>query len=594
MTSSTYFFRRRASASRVHGLLLGAAALFAALGVVVPDANSSPGPPETAVGISAGSGHSCLVSTAGRARCWGASNGGAMGDGLRRGNDLVASHMALSLSTVKNVNDAVDAEIGGDQACVLRINGNVSCWGRNPAGVVDPIGKLKPTNDPFWASTVLEPIVGAPVVRGAKQISLDSGSAAWDGAAHACAVLDGGKVTCWGSDLGGQLGGASYCVTVDNGGCWHPPIGPVVVANLDHATEVAAGSGFSCARNSSGEVSCWGFDGTYRSPTVVSGLPPAKGVAAGRSSACSVVTNGAVYCWGKDLVAHYSGLSNAVSVSVGATHSCGVLISGKVSCWGSNASGEIGVGVAGDEVKTPTEVVGVTRALKVSAGLDHTCALMQGGGVKCWGGNRTGQLGDGSTRDSSFAVSVHGFGVDESGLYVAPVFPPSLKVKPLANGFTNAKSVTFSYGAAAAGESVYCSKDGAPAAICATGFVVRSSTSGETHSVTFWTISPASVSDPLRFDWTYDGVPPVLRTSAIGGLVRTKTTSKYYLQVSDDVAGVGSVEYSTAARPPSLTAKPVARQVVAYAEPVVFNTRVRVRWIRLSDKAGNWSRWYIG
>ena len=94
-------------------------------------------------------------------------------------------------------------------------------------------------------------------------------------------------------------------------------------------------------------------------------------------------------------------------VAAGIQHSCAVLSDGTVNCWGSNFSGQLGDGSTTDST-SPVIVDGITIATQVSAGADHSCALLSGGTVKCWGNNGDGQLGDGTTTNSSSPVSVSG------------------------------------------------------------------------------------------------------------------------------------------------------------------------------------------
>ena len=101
-------------------------------------------------------------------------------------------------------------------------------------------------------------------------------------------------------------------------------------------------------------------------------------------------------------------LSTATSVSAGYRHTCAVLSGGTVSCWGYGGYGRLGNGSTSTQY-TPVSVSGISTATSVSAGEDHTCAVLSGGTVKCWGDSLSGQLGNGSTSNQSTPVGVLGF-----------------------------------------------------------------------------------------------------------------------------------------------------------------------------------------
>ena len=110
--------------------------------------------------------------------------------------------------------------------------------------------------------------------------------------------------------------------------------------------------------------------------------------------AYTIVVNGAVL--------------HVTQISAGYRHTCAVTTSGGLTCWGDNANGQLGDGTIINK-KSPTTVPtlssGVTR---VSAGGSHTCALTTGGGLKCWGANNYGQLGDGTTTPRKVPTDVQG------------------------------------------------------------------------------------------------------------------------------------------------------------------------------------------
>jgi hypothetical protein len=101
------------------------------------------------------------------------------------------------------------------------------------------------------------------------------------------------------------------------------------------------------------------------------------------------------------------GLTNAVAISTGVEHSCALLSTGAITCWGDNSFGQLGAGEIGGSI-VPVDVPGVTSAVAISAGGYHSCALLSTGAITCWGWNGIGQLGNGSTNSSDVHVVVPG------------------------------------------------------------------------------------------------------------------------------------------------------------------------------------------
>ncbi len=206
-----------------------------------------------------------------------------------------------------------------------------------------------------------------------------------------------------------------------------------VVKPLKTATvPVAAADSHSCAVVKGGKVKCWG-DNAYGelgnrsttdsiTPVFATGVSKAKAVATGAFTTCALVSGGKITCWGdnahgklgsghKDpatssLPISVSGMAHAVAVSSGVDHSCALLAGGAVRCWGRNNSGDLGSSKSFSTV--PLNVAGITRAIAISAGFRHNCALLANHKVVCWGNNHFGQLGNGKTRNSKKPVTVKG------------------------------------------------------------------------------------------------------------------------------------------------------------------------------------------
>jgi alpha-tubulin suppressor-like RCC1 family protein len=311
-----------------------------------------------AVEITAGADHTCARLSDGSALCWGSNGDGELGDGTTDARG--------SPAPVKGAAGIAQIAAGGGFTCARLADGQVKCWGRNDLGQLGTgaISKRQATAAQGGAAPDPAPIrsgvVLVPSVAGAQALSL--------GRAHSCALIQGGRVTCWGDNSVSQHGRGGGGEPAPGKVRPAPPKPLASVRGLKDAAEIALGEAHACARLTSGGVRCWGDntqgqlgDGTTKS---------------------------------KPAPAEIKDLTGAAALALGTAHACALLQDGTVRCWGSNAHGQLGDGTTTSR-PTPAPVSGLEGAKAISARGDHTCAHLQSGGVRCWGSNAAGQIDQG-------------------------------------------------------------------------------------------------------------------------------------------------------------------------------------------------------
>jgi alpha-tubulin suppressor-like RCC1 family protein len=350
--------------------------------------------------ISAGWGHTCAITTAGGAKCWGNNYNGELGDGTTINHSTPVDVVGLT-------GGVGSIAAGGDHTCALTTMGGVKCWGNNYFGQLgDGTGQ-----DRFTPVDVVGQTNGV--------------SAIATGWGHTCALTVTGRVKCWGYNYYGQLG---------DGTTTHRLLPADVLGLASGVIAIAAGRRQTCALTTVGGVKCWGYnnygqlgDGTIEShstPVDVVGLTSGvSAIAAGEYHTCALTTAGGIKCWGyndfgqlgdgtttnRSIPVDVAGLASGVSaVAAGGGYTCALTSTGGVKCWGYNYLGQLGDGTI-ESHSTPVDVVGLTSGVSaVAAGDYHVCAVTISGGVKCWGYNPYGQLGDGTIDSHSTPVDVDG------------------------------------------------------------------------------------------------------------------------------------------------------------------------------------------
>lgn len=347
--------------------------------------------------LAAGGGHTCAVLENGTVQCWGDDGSGQLGDGLRI--DRATPEPVPGLVGVSAI------ATGAAHTCAALADGRVECWGYNGERQLGG-STLHRSPDPVEVSGITT------------AISVSAGSN------FSCALLRSGKVKCWGSNASGELGSGETSR--------RPRHAPVRVRGLAHAVQISSAGDHSCALLANGLVKCWGSDPYsqlgYATPRAVTirGISGATAIAAGGGAipdniprndsefSCAVVRGGQIRCWGDNRAEQLGmaiprdaespvlvrGMRGATDVVAGVQHACAIFNGGSLACWGDNRAGELGTGSL-SRSSPPVTVGGISGAIGLAAGGNfgsaHTCVLLNSGGIQCWGDNRYGQLGDGTT-----------------------------------------------------------------------------------------------------------------------------------------------------------------------------------------------------
>ena len=380
----------------VASLALVLAALLATFpGVARAEQASQPTSPVAGY-ITTGAFDSCAVHTPAM-RCWGYGGDGQLGYGDRKsiGDDETPGSVGpVNLGPGRT---AVAISAGNVHTCALLDDGTVRCWGfgadgRLGYGDEQTIGDNEPPGS-------AGPVNLGPG-RTAKAISAGDG--------HTCAILDNNTVRCWGYGFDGRLG---YNNTQSIGDDETPgSAGPVDFGPGLTAKAISAGNAHTCAILSDDTVRCWGFGGAGRlGYGTKSCLPSTPGTAVqcpvdvGRG--CWLINNECAPNPNAPSPANMGPVNlgpgrTAKAISAGQFHTCAILDNNTVRCWGTAASGRLGYGnpeSIGDnetpDAAGPVDLGPGRTAKAITAGGEHTCAVLDDDSVRCWGFGAFGQLG---------------------------------------------------------------------------------------------------------------------------------------------------------------------------------------------------------
>jgi alpha-tubulin suppressor-like RCC1 family protein len=344
------------------------------------------------------------VMSDGTVYAWGDNSYDQLGNG-----DASVCNSQVPLRVI-GIANAIDVKGGYRTACALLRDGTVSCWGYNLSGVLG--------TDPNLTLTSPTPIPVAGL-SGVTAISVAETTA--------CALKSDGSVSCWGSNVDGELGSA-VSTSCDGSGdpCTYTPT--PVKGLAGKVTAISSGADAelgdtTCALLANGSVQCWGYNGEGElgdgntaltapygtaTPMTVTGLSNVTALEVHDVGTCALISGGTVKCWGSNGAGQLGngntspsptpvsvkGLSDAIALSSGAwpVVVCAIRSSGAVVCWGNGQNGELGNGKSEVNSSTPVAVSGVTSASAAAGGAYHMCILLTTGDVVCSGYDGDGEL----------------------------------------------------------------------------------------------------------------------------------------------------------------------------------------------------------
>ena len=431
------------------------------------------------VRLAAGASHTCALTTQGKALCWGDDSYGQLGDdAILTGKSIPTAVDASGLA----VDDKAFVQLASGQrhTCALSAAGKAYCWGRDDYGQLGDdanlVDKALPTAVQRTGLAVVTPalvqiaaaqyhtcgltgkgkafcwgwdnngqlgddaaLADQPIPAAVDTTGLAADDKAFvqlaTGTYHSCGITGKGKAFCWGNDDFGQLGddtmpaGKPTPTAVDTG---------ALAADDKAFVQITAGYQHTCGLTGAGKAYCWGRDDygqlgdgatllEKRVPTAVDATGLAADdkafvqLAAGYYHTCGLTGAGKAFCWGRDdfgqlgddailagkpvpSAVDTTGLAGDdkafAQLSATGANTCGITAQGKAFCWGDDGFGQLGndAPLVDKPIPTVVDMAGLAADdkafVQIAAGSYHTCAITGFGQPYCWGRDDNGQLGD--------------------------------------------------------------------------------------------------------------------------------------------------------------------------------------------------------
>jgi len=329
--------------------------------------------------IAAGEFHTLALKGDGTVWAWGNNGYGQLGDGTTTQRNTPVQ--VLGLNGVGVLTDIIAVAAGSNHSLALASNGRIYAWGYNAYG---QLGDNTTTN----RSTPVQ-------VKAASNNPVTSMAAIAAGSNHSLALMAEGLVYAWGSNSDGQLGDGT--TTNRSTAVRITALSDLYIGAID------AGNNHSLALTREGAVYAWGIN-TYGQL--------GDGTTTSRSTPVQVKGVGGL-----------GNLSHVTAIAAGGQHSLALNSLGVVYAWGSNSNGQLGDNTHTNRY-TPVQVTGIVGtnsaecAKAIAAGGAHSMVVMDHNGwVRTWGYNAYGQLGNGTTADSTAPASTSTYSTDVNSIW---------------------------------------------------------------------------------------------------------------------------------------------------------------------------------
>lgn len=399
------------------------------------------------VELALGEGLSCARDSLGRVFCWGRNDFGQLGrnNNFQYGDEAGENPTSLAPINLGAGRTALKIDAGFHHVCALLDNYSMKCWGRNAEG---QLGQEDTFHRGDHANEMGDNL--PPIFLGTGLTVLDISV----GGHNSCALLNTGKVKCWGINSSGQVGiGYDHRVNIGDGGGEMGDNLPELNlgSNVSNVVSLHPHFPLNCAllvENGRNTLKCFGFNeagnigienggnGDEPSDLGENNLPVNLGttkniseVIGGTHHTCTLFTDGSAKCWGlNNNIVLGTNTQSGMAVGVGTNHmgtnllyvntgggvsisklsfskelytGCAILNGTTMKCWGRASEGQLGQNNTTQYTHLPTTPaidLGVGRTpTDISVGYFNSCAVLDNGSLKCWGSNLFGQLGQGDT-----------------------------------------------------------------------------------------------------------------------------------------------------------------------------------------------------